>query len=622
MKFNFKRWLICFIVAALAITALSACGSNNGGPSSTNTQEKNVDEGDIIKIAEDGTIFSLQSDGITVIRTENGEPYVVDYLENEQTLIPLEMYLKGNRLITITGLLEDYYAGDYSEYRSAKHTQVLVNVYDISYLSNTERKQTPEANLIRHTVYNFKTPSCLVESRLTDDGSLYLFTTYDDVYSSSFDSDGNLKGYNRWDKKKITVDTTLTVDIHYVSYSERTGQYSGYTTDYLNKALYIEPTEATTRTNSVTGLFRISNMGATPAVTATNAVYGTDLSTVYMSENNVYPIFNAISVTRGCGRYETDNMIMTRFDKDLVMRAKKFHSATSAPSRYAFKEYDGILFATVQRSSVVYLASFTDKLEEIDSVRLCAGEDLKAVNYAVDGQGKTYAYAVTFRQTDPLYTVDITDPYDLTATSELEITGFSVYLHKFPPYYTVGIGYEATTSGQITGAKVTLFDTYYEQSAEINSLVIPNVDHAEILEDPRALYVHPTEIIFGFALRRYFEVEGTDRHIYKQGYYLFGVKEGRLVDIAYLSNFEGGIVGGDQAFYDYSTYRKTIRRATIIGEHLLTVSDGMIVSYPMASLNAGDKTPAYVLDTAISNIVLKNAPEQNIEREDGIFFEG
>ena len=42
--------------------------------------------------------------------------------------------------------------------------------------------------------------------------------------------------------------------------------------------------------------------------------------------------------------------------------------------------------------------------------------------------------------------------------SELEITGYSAYLHPLGEGRLLGVGREATAEGQVTGAKVTLFD--------------------------------------------------------------------------------------------------------------------------------------------------------------------
>jgi uncharacterized secreted protein with C-terminal beta-propeller domain len=87
----------------------------------------------------------------------------------------------------------------------------------------------------------------------------------------------------------------------------------------------------------------------------------------------------------------------------------------------------------------------------------------------VDGLGRTeriYAvrfvgdvgYVVTFRQTDPLYTLDLADPARPRVLGELEVPGYSAYLHPVGEDLVLGVGQDATEDGRRTGAQVSLFD--------------------------------------------------------------------------------------------------------------------------------------------------------------------
>ncbi|SDG91268.1 Secreted protein containing C-terminal beta-propeller domain [Lentzea fradiae] len=67
-------------------------------------------------------------------------------------------------------------------------------------------------------------------------------------------------------------------------------------------------------------------------------------------------------------------------------------------------------------------------------------------------------YVVTFRQTDPLYTLDLADPARPEVLGELKITGFSAYLHPAGDGRLIGVGQEATEQGRTTGTQVSLFD--------------------------------------------------------------------------------------------------------------------------------------------------------------------
>ncbi|GIJ78948.1 Secreted protein containing C-terminal beta-propeller domain [Micromonospora phaseoli] len=68
------------------------------------------------------------------------------------------------------------------------------------------------------------------------------------------------------------------------------------------------------------------------------------------------------------------------------------------------------------------------------------------------------AYVVTFRQTDPLYSLDLTDPAAPVVTGELKITGYSAYLHPLPDGRLLGVGQEADGQGRTEGLQVSLFD--------------------------------------------------------------------------------------------------------------------------------------------------------------------
>jgi uncharacterized secreted protein with C-terminal beta-propeller domain len=77
--------------------------------------------------------------------------------------------------------------------------------------------------------------------------------------------------------------------------------------------------------------------------------------------------------------------------------------------------------------------------------------------YAVRFIGPT-GYVVTFRQTDPLYVLDLRDPKAPKSTGELKINGYSAYLHPAGDGRLIGVGATATDQGRRTGAQVSLFD--------------------------------------------------------------------------------------------------------------------------------------------------------------------
>jgi uncharacterized secreted protein with C-terminal beta-propeller domain len=64
-------------------------------------------------------------------------------------------------------------------------------------------------------------------------------------------------------------------------------------------------------------------------------------------------------------------------------------------------------------------------------------------------------YVVTFRQTDPLYTIDLADPERPRVRGELKIPGYSAYLHPIGEDLLLGVGQDATEEGRPLGTQIS-----------------------------------------------------------------------------------------------------------------------------------------------------------------------
>jgi hypothetical protein len=64
---------------------------------------------------------------------------------------------------------------------------------------------------------------------------------------------------------------------------------------------------------------------------------------------------------------------------------------------------------------------------------------------------------VTFRQIDPLYTIGLADPTAPKVLGELELLGYSAYLHPIAADLLLGVGQDATPEGRTKGVQVSLF---------------------------------------------------------------------------------------------------------------------------------------------------------------------
>lgn len=105
-------------------------------------------------------------------------------------------------------------------------------------------------------------------------------------------------------------------------------------------------------------------------------------------------------------------------------------------------------------SSVTTLAASGNELVEMGKVGdLGRGERIYGVRFV-----GTNAYVVTFRQTDPLYVVDLRDPKAPSVTGSLKMNGYSGYLHPIGEDRLLGVGRDADDTGRTTGALVATFD--------------------------------------------------------------------------------------------------------------------------------------------------------------------
>lgn len=129
--------------------------------------------------------------------------------------------------------------------------------------------------------------------------------------------------------------------------------------------------------------------------------------------------------------------------------------------QFAMDEHDGFLrvastaaSGATSESKVTILARGGEKLVTIGQVGgLGRDEQIYAVRFLGD-----VGYVVTFRQVDPLYTIDLANPKSPRVAGELKITGYSAYLHPIGDGLLLGLGQEASEEGRIEGTQLSLFD--------------------------------------------------------------------------------------------------------------------------------------------------------------------
>ncbi|MGE5372503.1 MAG: beta-propeller domain-containing protein [Solirubrobacterales bacterium] len=229
-------------------------------------------------------------------------------------------------------------------------------------------------------------------------------------------------------------------------------------------------------------------------------------------------------------------------------------------------------------------------------------------------------YLVTFRQVDPLFVIDLTNPKKPAVLGKLKIPGYSDYLHPIDDKYLIGIGKEVAeiqpepmpvdVSAKVSarmimpplarpqGLKIALFDVSDpNHPREISKYVVDGYSDSSALHDHRAflysreknLMVLPVDIYEPYRIM----TEGNDKSgtVVKgpwYGAFVFNVspKDGIKLKGKIQHETETQVKPADE-YIDWS--RQQIQRGLYIEDVLLTVSDHMIKWNQISDLKEVDR---------------------------------
>lgn len=158
----------------------------------------------------------------------------------------------------------------------------------------------------------------------------------------------------------------------------------------------------------------------------------------------------------------TTNLHAFALDGTSTSYAGSGHVDGSLRDRWSLDEHDGrlrVAWTTSDRrgrtnNGITILTERDGALVPTGTVTgLGRNENIQSVRWFDD-----LAIMVTFRQIDPLYTIDLTDQDDPHELGALKIPGFSGYLHPVGDHLLLGLGVDATTSGRSLGAQAAVFD--------------------------------------------------------------------------------------------------------------------------------------------------------------------
>ncbi len=317
------------------------------------------------------------------------------------------------------------------------------------------------------------------------------------------------------------------------------------------------------------------------ALTAHRAVLGAD-GTAYMSKTSLY--LSAVRVEQETLKsykesvYDVSEYSSRQYTDIMKLSVPELTAEASGTaegyldSQFSMDEYNGVL-RVVTTSAPSYWSVYTDAERELESYKQDTGRSVMSNNlYTLDGElnklssveglaeneqvysarfDGDFVYFCTFRQTDPLFAADVSDPKAPKILSQLKISGFSDYLHRWSDDRLFGLGNEADEeSGMTKGLKLVMFDTSDKANVTVrNTLNLAEGSYSSALYDHTALLISPERNVIGFCtgesylLLSYSDENGFEKRseipLDDDGAYMRAVYVG---DCAYIAGTNGMMV--------------------------------------------------------------------------------
>lgn len=489
-------------------------GSKEGGKdySTTNLQMEGVDESDIAKI--DGSyIYTVEDKYIVITDIRDGK------LEEVTRFLPkdcgaadrvMEIYVDGDQLILVvqgyeTSLDGNSKAGadkeNKDEENSDKETAVSDVAKDGAFCYKMNGKSTTQIQV--YSIVDRRNPE--FEGRLIQDGYyntsrkigdvVYLFTQY-----------------------HMTSDVVGYVEKEYTSVIPKVnGEKVAAGEIYLPES------------SGESGILVSSLDVNKPDKVLDSKLVISGYAQTYISKDALY-------------LYEEDydGAMITNIAKFALDEGRISGVAATAVRGYvrdtfAINASDGYLrvlttdYSTEDEVNALYILDENMKLTG-QLTGIAPGEEI----YAARFMGNT-GYFVTYRNTDPLFTVDLSDPEKPEIIGELKVTGFSEYLHFWDDTHLLGIGYESDEkTGNIENIKLSMFNI--ENPGEVTEeakLVLKDVDYSEALYDYKSVIISKDKNLIGLVCEDY----SSSRT--KQTYQIYSYENGTFKKQAEIPDING-----------------------------------------------------------------------------------
>lgn len=498
-------------------------GSKEGGKdySTTNLQMEGVDESDIAKI--DGSyIYTVEDKYIVITDIRDGK------LEEVTRFLPkdcgaadrvMEIYVDGDQLILVvqcyeTSLEGNSKAGSDKE-TSDEETAASDVSEDSAFFYEMNGKNTTQIQV--YSIVDRKNPE--FEGRLIQDGYyntsrkigdvVYLFTQYNMT--------SDVMGYV---EKKHGVEA-LKEENGVSSLAEAVipkvnGEQVAADEIYLPES-------------GESGILVASVDVNKPDKALDSKLVITGYAQTYISKDALY-------------LYEEDyeGTVVTNIAKFALDEGKISGVAATAVSGYirdtfAINASNGYLRvlttdnSTEDETNALYILDKNMKLTG-QLTGIAPGEEIYAARFMGN-----IGYFVTYRNTDPLFTVDLSDPAKPEIIGELKVTGFSEYLHFWDDTHLLGIGYESDEkTGNIENIKLSMFNIENpEEVTEEAKLVLKDVDYSEAIFNYKSVIISKDKNLIGLICENY---SGSET---KQTYQIYSYENGTFKKQAEIPGITG-----------------------------------------------------------------------------------
>lgn len=449
-------------------TADSTQRSSSKEYSGTNLQVQNVDEGDVVKT--DGTyIYTSSADtfgsSIRIYKADGKNTKKLTELTVESVNIS-EMYLKDHFLVLVGSGWEKpstsakKKSSGASTENGIQQENTLVMVYDITDIENP--KQTFHKN--QSGIYS--------NSRISGN-HLY---TYSVMTAESAEKKDKPKCYIPSVGGSLVPEDRLVIPSGVSSHA-----YMVFT------SLDITGGEDFTDSLSILGGDGIC----------------------YVSEENIYiasPTADYTKTTISRFHYQdgklTDNgektfrgKILNQFSMDEYEGKLRFVATTDNPDR------------TKTSNGLYVLDENMELLGKVD--RLAKSERIYSSRFMGDK-----AYFVTYRETDPVFLVDLSDPSKPVVKDKLKIPGFSEYLQGYGEGLMLGIGSNISNDWDAQ-IKLTMFDISSDTNVrEIHTKLLEMETYSLAGKNHKAILADPGKNLIGFVAESY-EKNGKQKITYR-----------------------------------------------------------------------------------------------------------